>query len=100
MYDSKSKAAAISEHTKITLGVVIVLLGFASWLTIMFFQGDANAKAIEELKTKQDAISEIQTDIAVIKTQISIINHKLDEQGPDNEVDDSYSSRRKVREDR
>jgi hypothetical protein len=67
----------ISEKTRITLGVVMVLLGFASWLTVIFFQGQANAQSISDLKSKQDTISQMQTDIAVIKSEVSDIKRKV-----------------------
>lgn len=68
----------ISENTKITFGVVVVLIGFSAWLTSVYFQGDANAKSISEIKEKQSVIETMSTDIALIKRDISEIRRTID----------------------
>lgn len=69
---------AISEKTRITVGLVVMLLGFSAWLTQIYFQGTANAEAIRTLEAKQDKVDTMQTDIAVIKAQLSEVARKLD----------------------
>lgn len=69
----------ISENTKITLGVVAVMLGFVSTSAMMFFQVQASAKEIEIIKAKQEAINALQIDIAVIKSEVHDIKKKLNE---------------------
>lgn len=44
---------AITEDTVIPIGLVVVILGFCTWLTTMYNQGKANAEAITELQSKE-----------------------------------------------
>lgn len=67
----------LSENTLIPIGFVIVLIGGGSFITNIYFQTSASAKAIEEIRVKQDSILEIQTDIAVIKKSIEGIEKRL-----------------------
>lgn len=69
----------ITEKTRITLGMVVTLLGFSAWLTQIYFQGTANADSIREIKDRQSKIETIQTDVAVIKSQMQTIQESLDE---------------------
>lgn len=63
----------------ILLPIVLALLGGAGWATMLYFQTDANAKAITEIQTKQESFESIRTDIAVIKTELKILNKKMDQ---------------------
>lgn len=79
---SEPKQGIISENTLWTTGMVIIVLGFAAWLTAIWFQGNASAKAIDALQNKQDAVQLIQTDIAVIKVQLQDLNSRFETYGP------------------
>lgn len=72
----------IRENTKVTLGVLFAVIGFACWLTRQEFQNSANAAAIEEIRSgqaaKESRDEQLMTDIAVIKSQVFEINKKLD----------------------
>lgn len=68
---------AITENTLVPLSMVISLLGGAGFVTYVYFQSDANAKAIIELKAKQDAMAVLSTDIAVIRVKVENIEALL-----------------------
>lgn len=75
----REKLRSITESTLVPLGVVCVLLTAAFYVGGAYFQQDANAKAIVELKAKQDAMASMATDIAVIRTKVEAIEEKLSE---------------------
>lgn len=68
----------ITENTLVPVSLVLSILGGAGFVTYVYFQTSANAKAIEEIKAKQDAIAMIQTDVAVMKNDIATIKEILD----------------------
>lgn len=74
----------ISDDTKITLGIVVALLGGMGFVTSLAFQTNSNAAAIEKMQRSSDErnekLDQIATDIAVIKTKLGFIQKKLDNQ--------------------
>lgn len=68
---------SITESTLIPISLVITLLGGAFFVTYIYFQSDANAKAIEKLSAKQDVLSEMRVDIGIIKTEVESIKRKI-----------------------
>jgi hypothetical protein len=65
---------AITENTKISVGLLIALMGGIAWLTSLHAITQSNATVIEKVQVKQDQyaadISDIKKDIAVIKSKI------------------------------
>lgn len=76
---------SIKEDTivKISAGMLSIMLtgliSLVAYLALTEFRVDANTTHIKTLEKKQDQMNAIQTDIAVIKTQITEINHRLGE---------------------
>jgi hypothetical protein len=68
----------ITDKTKVTVAVLIPLLGFSVWLTTIYFQTSANAAAIVEIRRSQDKFVEMAQDIAVIRVQMEEMNKKID----------------------
>jgi type II secretory pathway pseudopilin PulG len=48
-------SSKITESTAVSLGVVVALIGGVLWLGSINAQGQANSRAIEELKERQEA---------------------------------------------
>ena len=70
--------SVVTDKTKITVAVLVPIIGFAVWLTTMYFQTSANAYAIVEIRRGQDRFVEMAADIAVIRVQMVEINKKID----------------------
>lgn len=70
--------AVIGENTKFTFAVLVALLGFASWMTTIYMDGQANAKELVEVKETVNKLESLTTDVAVIKAEVHQINRKLD----------------------
>lgn len=68
---------SISEKTRITVPVLIMILGFSFWLSGVFFQGIANGREIDDLKRRQEAVTKMITDIEVIKSEVHEIKKKV-----------------------
>lgn len=74
----KERFKSLTESTFVPLSIVFVI-GTIIWAAGHYaFQTDANARAIEELQKKQDDVSTIQTDVAVLKQAVSGIQQQLD----------------------
>jgi len=73
-----AKEVSISDRTKLTVGVVAMIVGFGTWLTTIYIQGQANASEISEIKSKMDRIEALEIDIAVIKQDVKTIDKKID----------------------
>lgn len=70
----------IRESTAVSISLLIAIIGGAVFIVRASFQGEANASAIQKLESKQTAIEQIQTDIAVIKTKLESIEKSLPNQ--------------------
>lgn len=68
---------SITESTLVPISLVISLLGGSGFITYVYFQTEANAKAILEIQGKQNSLEEIKLDIAVIKEKMEYIEKKL-----------------------
>lgn len=68
---------SISEKTRVSLSLVIMVVAGLVPFAFVAFQGSGNAKAIDEIKIKQEKIDGIATDIAVIKNKLDNIEQKL-----------------------
>lgn len=73
----EQKSVLISENSRITLGVVALLLMFTFCLAELFWQGNASAKSISDLQSKQDIITAIQIDVGIIKGDVSEMRKKF-----------------------
>lgn len=68
----------ISEKTVIPISFAILLIGGVAWLTNLAFKVDVSAESLKKIELKQNAIEEIKTDVAVIKSKLDRIDKKLD----------------------
>lgn len=75
----KEHVKALTESTLIPLSLVVGIVSIVWVAGHVSFQAEANAKAIDDLQRRQDSISQIQTDIAVIKTKVEAIEKNLKE---------------------
>lgn len=75
----KETLKKFSEHTVVpmSLGLAFIVAAGVWEVGHYSFQAEANAREIEILKSKQDAIGSIQTDIAVIKAKLESIDERL-----------------------
>lgn len=73
----------LSDRTKFTWAVVVVLLGFSAWITTIYNTVTSSALAIQSVQSKQEAKQtqdgEMVTKITVMSFQVDEINKKLDE---------------------
>lgn len=53
----------LSEKTPVTVGLVITAIGGVFWLSMVFAQGQENAKAIAEIKAEKAEYSKTVNDI-------------------------------------
>lgn len=65
----------ITENTKVSLALLIVILGGVSWLTKIYYMAEGTAQAMMKVQEKQDKYSE---DIAKIKEDIAAIRGKVE----------------------
>ena len=65
------------------ISIGAIAIGGIFWLTMIYYQGDANAHAIIGLQDKQNTILQMQTDIAVIREKIDRIESHLSEEDKD-----------------
>ena len=70
----EKKPVKITENTLNPVSLIVILLGGVVWLTIMYAQGNANAKAIEQLSQRQD---EYTKTVLTIDTRLSHIEGAL-----------------------
>lgn len=79
--DRPKQGLIFSENTKFTFPIIVAFIGLAVWLTKNNFQNEANAQAIQEIKTTQNARDEklerMATDLAVIKSEVHEIRRKM-----------------------
>lgn len=69
---------AITEKTTLSIGLLITILGGASYVTYVAFQTEANAKMIRRIESKQELMEEVRTRLAVIESKLERIEHKLE----------------------
>lgn len=74
----RERLKIISQETLLPVGLVFTLLGGAFATGYFYFEVKAHAKAIEELRAKQDATVLMATDIAVIRVKVENIEKALD----------------------
>lgn len=61
----------ISERSTITIGLLIVILGGASFITKTFFMAESNAQAISELKMDiKDEIRAMRLEIKELRLEL------------------------------
>lgn len=69
----------ITEGTLIPVSLVLSLLGFSSWLTVIWAQGNANAQAIDTMQEDRKTLARRQNDkLDDILQRLSRIEGKLD----------------------
>lgn len=66
----RERLKVISQETLLPLGMVLSMLGAAWGAGYFYFEVKAHARAIEELKAKQDVVNMIATDVAVIRVKV------------------------------
>lgn len=64
---------ALSPSSKVTISLLITLLGGAAFITKIYFQTEANASTIKELKT------DIKDDLKEIKVEIRLLRENLED---------------------
>lgn len=74
---ARSIATTISDKTKITIPLVVSVVGLAVWLAGISFQSSANTKDIDSLKQKQDKMNQMAEDIATIKQAVADIKEGM-----------------------
>lgn len=69
---------AFTENTKVSISLVLALLGGAAWLTTLYYQTQANADSLKRVEVKQDAYADdlhhIRMDIEGIHGELRRIN--------------------------
>lgn len=66
----------MNENTKITLGLVIVLVSVASALAKTYFLADSSAQTLDQVMNKQSQYAE---DISAIKADLAFIKQLMKE---------------------
>jgi hypothetical protein len=66
---------AITEQTKISISLMIMVIGSIVWLTKLYVITESTAKAVEVVQVKQEKYSE---DISQIKSDIAVIKRVLE----------------------
>lgn len=61
---------SITENTKVSVGILVLILGGYGFVLWQSFKGDAIAKDVEEIKTEQAIFREMATDIKVIRSDV------------------------------
>lgn len=68
----------LSEKTVIPISFALIIIGGVGWLTNLAFKVDVAAESLKKIELRQNAIEEIKTDVAVIKSKLDRIDKKLD----------------------
>ncbi len=72
----------ITENTLVPISLVIAIGGGIFWLTEIYFNGQANANSITDIKQNQEKfIEDVSKDVAQIKKSLNRIEGKLDVKG-------------------
>lgn len=66
------KLTTLTESTLIPIGAVVLVFGFAMWMTKIFYQGEANAQDISSIK------AQTIHDIDKIDKKLERIEDKVD----------------------
>ena len=69
------KQPSISENTKVTLSLLIAIIGGVFWLSKVYFLADSSASQISEIKQDQKRYME---DVAEMKADIHYIKQKME----------------------
>lgn len=67
-----------AENVTAAATVLLMTLGGYAYVLTVSFRTEANERSIEAIQKKQDSIDQIQTDIAVIKEQVSQIKYRME----------------------
>lgn len=68
----------LSEKTVIPISFALVIIGGVAWLTNLALKVDVAAESLKKIELRQNAIEEIKTDVAVIKSKLDRIDKKID----------------------
>lgn len=66
---------SISENSKITIGLLVAVIGGIVWVSKMYFLAESNASVLEKVQQKQEIYT---TDIGAIRESIVKIQSDLD----------------------
>lgn len=66
----------LSEETKVTVSLVLALIGGVAWLTKINYTAEAAAKSLSRVLDKQEQYAENMADI---RKDIAVIKHILEE---------------------
>lgn len=68
----------ITENTLVPLSLMATILGAGAWLTVVWYQGNANATAIMEIKTEvKEKSNKLDDKLDEIVQRLSRIEGKL-----------------------
>ena len=67
----------LSEQSKVSISLVIALLGGASWITIIHVTGQSNAAELRDMKEKVAEITEVKADIKIIRSDVEHVKRLL-----------------------
>lgn len=73
--------AILSESSKISVSLVIALLGGAAWMTTVYVQGQSNAAEIQSVKSDVKQVMDMKADIAIMRSDLNRIAKILEEKG-------------------
>lgn len=62
------------ESTYVSLGLLVAVIGFTAWLTVLYAQTDANAKTLIQVSEQQ---TEYTRNLQLINMRLSRIEGKL-----------------------
>jgi peptidoglycan hydrolase CwlO-like protein len=63
----------------LTFSTVVTLVGFAFSLGMVFARIKQTEKRVSEMEEKQNAITRLSEDVAVLKSQVCAVNQTLEE---------------------
>lgn len=70
----------IDENTKISVGILISLLGGAAWLTSVHLQSVSTADEVKEIKQDVKELREMKSDVEIIRRDVKRVLRKMGEE--------------------
>lgn len=67
----------LSENSKVSLSLVIALLGGAAWITTIHVTSQSNAAELRDVKEKVAEITEVKADIKIIRSDVEHVKRLL-----------------------
>lgn len=76
MEDCK-KRTIIDNRTAVSIGLVVTIIGAVWFISSLFYKVDSNTDRIDKLESAVNQMSEIQSDINVIKSKLDNIEKRI-----------------------